>query len=636
MYLINCELIYNDTNNKATGAQAVHPGYGFLSENLDFCKLCFDNGIEFIGPPPNAIRAMGSKSESKDIMIAAKVPVTPGYHGSDQSKENLLKHANKMGYPVMIKAVSGGGGKGMRAVFEESKFLEALESCQREGQRSFNDPNVLIEKLIRAPRHVEVQVFGDKHGNAVHLMERDCSVQRRHQKVLEEAPAPDLSPELRKAFGDAAVACAKATGYVGAGTVEFLVDSISNDFYFCEMNTRLQVEHPVTEMISGTDLVEWQLLVASGHKLPKSQEEILRDIKGCAIEARIYAENPLKDFLPSTGTLTHMATPVERGIVEDGVRSDTGIRSGDIVSTFYDPMIGKLIAYGANREEALLKLQRALRDFQIAGLANNIDFLIKVSGHPTFKSKKSTTAFFEHHMAEILESLKPPKLDMLPQPVSLVIASFIESMRPSNANGVWSRAAGDDWRNSAKVTRQIKINNSSDSADLSVTTSGNGVFSISGAGKSTIKCSLLSKRVVKNYNGGFVWNVTCEVDGIRCTSNVAIHKNTNAHQYIADIWLEGCVGSEVNHYQFMLPYEDFAATVGSGSGNPLIKSPMPGKVVKLAKDGSVVKKGDTIVVLEAMKMEHTVSAPCDGIVKLIINEGATVSDGAKLAEVVQA
>ena len=354
-----------------TGAQAIHPGYGFLSENLAFCKLCQDNNVTFIGPPDGAIRAMGSKSESKDIMIEAKVPVTPGYHGDDQSNETLLAEAKKMGFPLMIKAVSGGGGKGMRAVFKEEKFIEDLESCRREAIKSFSDGNVLIEKLVQAPRHVELQVFADTHGNAVHLLERDCSVQRRHQKVLEEAPAPNLSPEVRKAMGDAAVACAKAVGYVGAGTVEFLVDSVTSEFYFCEMNTRLQVEHPVTEMITGLDLVEWQLRVASGQALPLNQEEIFERVKargehGCAIEARIYAENPSNGFLPATGKIVHMRPKTDG---TDGIRADYGIRSGDAISTFYDPMIAKLIAYDTSRDKAVKKLELALREFQVIFLA---------------------------------------------------------------------------------------------------------------------------------------------------------------------------------------------------------------------------------------------------------------------------
>lgn len=349
-----------------TNAQAVHPGYGFLSENLPFCELCSKHNIIFIGPPPNAIKSMGSKSESKEIMINAGVPVTPGYHGNDQSNENLLSEATKIGYPLMIKAVSGGGGKGMRAVFDESKFIESLEGCRREAKRSFNDDAVLLEKLIHAPRHVEVQIFGDSNGKAVHLLERDCSVQRRHQKVLEEAPAPNLDPETRLKMGKAAVACAEAVGYVGAGTVEFLVDSKTLQFYFCEMNTRLQVEHPVTEMVTGIDLVEWQLLVAAGRPIPLSQEQIIQQSKGCAIEARIYAENPVKDFLPTTGLITYLTNPSTTNIHESGIRVDTGISNGNTISTFYDPMIAKLITYGSTRNEALEKLQRALRNFHVS------------------------------------------------------------------------------------------------------------------------------------------------------------------------------------------------------------------------------------------------------------------------------
>ncbi len=350
---------------KKTGAKAVHPGYGFLSENLDFCQMCTDNNIVFIGPPPNAIRAMGSKSESKDIMIKAGVPVTPGYHGDDNSNETLLKKASEVGYPLMIKAVAGGGGKGMRLVTEESSFIESLESCRREAAKSFKDDKVLIERLVRSPRHVELQVFGDHYGNAVYLLERDCSIQRRHQKVLEEAPAPNLSPQMRKAMGDAAVACVKATGYVGAGTVEFLIDTVSNEFYFCEMNTRLQVEHPVTEMITGTDLVEWQLRVASGQPLPLTQDQIFARAKGCAIEARIYAENPLKNFLPASGHLAHLRTPIELNDIEPGIRVDSGVIKGNTVSTFYDPMIAKLIVYSETREKALEKMERSLRNYHV-------------------------------------------------------------------------------------------------------------------------------------------------------------------------------------------------------------------------------------------------------------------------------
>ncbi len=350
---------------KKTGAKAVHPGYGFLSENLDFCQMCTDNNIVFIGPPPNAIRAMGSKSESKDIMIKAGVPVTPGYHGDDNSNETLLKKASEVGYPLMIKAVAGGGGKGMRLVTEENSFIESLESCRREAAKSFKDDKVLIERLVRSPRHVELQVFGDHYGNAVYLLERDCSIQRRHQKVLEEAPAPNLTPQMRKAMGDAAVACVKATGYVGAGTVEFLIDTVSNEFYFCEMNTRLQVEHPVTEMITGTDLVEWQLRVASGQPLPLTQDQIFARAKGCAIEARIYAENPLKNFLPASGHLAHLRTPIEVNDIEPGIRVDSGVIKGNSVSTFYDPMIAKLIVYSETREKALEKMERSLRNYHV-------------------------------------------------------------------------------------------------------------------------------------------------------------------------------------------------------------------------------------------------------------------------------
>ncbi|XP_011944182.1 PREDICTED: methylcrotonoyl-CoA carboxylase subunit alpha, mitochondrial isoform X5 [Cercocebus atys] len=343
---------------KTSAAQAIHPGYGFLSENMEFAELCKQEGIIFIGPPPSAIRDMGIKSTSKSIMAAAGVPVVEGYHGEDQSDQCLKEHAGRIGYPVMIKAVQGGGGKGMRIVRSEQEFQEQLESARREAKKCFNDDAVLIEKFVDTPRHVEVQVFGDHHGNAVYLFERDCSVQRRHQKIIEEAPAPGIKPEVRKKLGEAAVRAAKAVNYVGAGTVEFIMDSKHN-FYFMEMNTRLQVEHPVTEMITGTDLVEWQLRIAAGEKIPLSQEEIT--LQGHAFEARIYAEDPSNNFMPGAGPLVHLSTPR----ADPSTRIETGVRQGDEVSVHYDPMIAKLVVWAADRQAALTKLRYSLRQYNI-------------------------------------------------------------------------------------------------------------------------------------------------------------------------------------------------------------------------------------------------------------------------------
>lgn len=607
---------------------------------------------------------MGSKSESKDIMIKANVPVTPGYHGQDQRDEHLHAEARKIGYPVMIKAVAGGGGKGMRAVFKDEDFLEALNSARRESLKSFSDDQVLIEKLVQAPRHVELQVFGDTHGDAVHLLERDCSIQRRHQKVLEEAPAPNLSPEVCKAMGDAAVACAKAVGYVGAGTVEFLVDSVTSDFYFCEMNTRLQVEHPVTEMITGLDLVEWQLRIASGQPIPLSQDEILKRAKGCAIEARVYAENPTNGFLPSTGRIVHMQTPADMQSGEEGIRVDGGVRSGDTVSTFYDPMIAKLIAYADSRPEAVKKLERALRNFQVAGLANNIDFLVKTVRHPGFAVQQPTTAFFTHHMDGILSELDLPAIaKQLTDPNLMAVCALIGAQRDLNSassssssrpsNSPWSRC-DDDWRSFGSARRDLLVKDHSSTAHLSVETSGNAVTvsvieKTSKGGKShspktlhTAQCRILSCKPLTsssargNNDRESQWSVSAVFDESRhARATVSIHVN-GAGATVIDVWMEGQMGATSTHSQLVLPAKDFAASASS-SGRPVVTSPMPGRVVKVfVKSGQEVKAGDTLLVMEAMKMEHIVKAPCAGTVSLYCEEGLTVAEGSKLAEVVAA
>ena len=379
---------------KQTGAQAIHPGYGFLSENAEFCRLCKDNDITFIGPPVNAIEAMGSKSAAKTIMEKAQVPLVPGYHGDDQSEQVLKKAADDMGYPVLLKATAGGGGKGMRQVWSADKFSEELQAAKRESLSSFGDETMLVEKYLTQPRHVEIQVFCDNHDNAVYLFERDCSVQRRHQKVIEEAPAPGMSEELRAQMGEAAIKSAKAIGYQGAGTVEFLLD-VDGSFYFMEMNTRLQVEHPVTEMITGEDLVEWQLRVASGEVLPKTQQQLT--LKGHAFEPRIYAEDPENDFLPATGKLNFLNPPVEN----QHVRVDTGVRQGDDVSIYYDPMIAKLIVWDESREKALQRMAKALAEYRISGVTTNIDFLYNLATCQPFVEADLDTGFIEKHQALI-------------------------------------------------------------------------------------------------------------------------------------------------------------------------------------------------------------------------------------------
>jgi 3-methylcrotonyl-CoA carboxylase alpha subunit len=443
---------------KVTGAKAIHPGYGFLSENARFAKACADAGIEFIGPPASAITAMGSKSASKAIMIDANVPVIPGYHGSNQDAAYLLEQAQAIGFPVMVKAVSGGGGKGMRMVRKASEFNALLESCRNEAQSSFGDSDVLIERFLERPRHVEVQVFADKHGNAVYLHERDCSVQRRHQKVLEEAPAPMLAAELSRRMGEAAVAAATAVGYVGAGTVEFMVDSApgqaagkDSPFFFMEMNTRLQVEHPVTEMITGVDLVDWQLRVASGQALPMKQADIPR--MGHALEARVYAENPSNSFLPATGLLKHLRSPVDglarpRSVgsagsqplaVAAGTRVDTGVREGDEVGIHYDPMISKLIVHGADREDALEKMVKALRSYRIVGLPNNIPFLIATADHPAFRRGGIDIGFLGRSIAECL----PRPSSSLPPPKAVALAAAARVLRAREQSRVAHGSSAD-------------------------------------------------------------------------------------------------------------------------------------------------------------------------------------------------
>lgn len=624
---------------KITGAQAVHPGYGFLSENLPFCDMCKENDIIFIGPPPKAIKAMGSKSESKDIMIKAKVPVTPGYHGDEQSNEKLAAEAEKIGFPLMIKAVSGGGGKGMRAVFEESKFLESLDSCRREAKKSFNDDNVLLEKLIYAPRHVEVQIFGGPDGKAVHLLERDCSVQRRHQKVLEEAPAPNLDPITRQAMAKAAVACADAVGYVGAGTVEFLVDSKTKEFYFCEMNTRLQVEHPVTELVTKLDLVEWQLLVAAGHPLPLTQEQIINQSSGCAVEARIYAENPMKDFLPATGQLSHLSTP-DKGS-EPGVRVDAGVSEGNAISTFYDPMIAKLIAFAETREEAIDKLDRALRNFQVAGVANNIDFLTHVVKQKDFTEAKATTAFFEKNMTSILDELRTPNIHQLGYFLSFSVVGSLLTQYLRTPNSIWgiTKTESSNWRNHfGGINKSFDVFNTSnglnDKIPVTLSVKDDSWKMIFGSENNSCDISVTSASIRSQTNTSISWLASLVINGHRLNGTISMYRNVVNKSDVTDIWIESQVAENKSHYQFTIPAQGNQSAGEDASKNPIVLSPMPGKVVKIVTaEGSQVKKGETIAILEAMKMEHVVSAPSDGIVSIFCQEGSTVSEGMKIAEV---
>ena len=590
----------------ATGAQAVHPGYGFLSENEDFARACEKNGIVFIGPPVYALHAMGSKSEAKKLMEKAGVPLTPGYHGDQQEPDFLKQQADGIGYPVLIKAAAGGGGKGMRAVNTSEEFLDALASCKREAASSFGDQHVLIEKYLQRPRHIEFQVFGDSHGNCVHLFERDCSVQRRHQKVLEEAPAPGMTPERRAAMGKAAVDAALAVGYVGAGTVEFIVNQ-DGTFYFMEMNTRLQVEHPVTEMITGLDLVEWQLKVAAGETLPLRQEQLT--IRGHALEARIYAEDPDKGFLPSIGRLIHLAPPVETL----HVRVDTGVEQGDEISPHYDPMIAKLIVWDESRERALARMLQALADYRVVGVSNNIGFLSRVVACPAFAQADLDTGLIERERAFLFpESAEPPAEAWLVAALAELIRdqhyAAAEATESSDPHSPWY--ARDGWRLNGNARREIKLRAGESEKVVNAGYAGDS-FILEFEGKSTTAA------------GRFTTASELRVDlGGRRINVTVVSANGKRHVFIDGV-------------AFIFAAIDPLFHAGSGGGaEGGLTAPMPGKVIALiAEVGAKVEKGAPLLILEAMKMEHTIAAPSAGTVKAFrFNVGEQVSDGAELVE----
>jgi 3-methylcrotonyl-CoA carboxylase alpha subunit len=591
---------------KATGAQAIHPGYGFLSENEAFCEACEQAGIVFIGPPVAAIRAMGSKSEAKKLMEAAGVPLTPGYHGDEQAPQHLLTQADQIGYPVLIKAAAGGGGKGMRLVERHEDFLDALASCQREAASSFGDDHVLVEKYITKPRHIEIQVFGDTHGNVVYLFERDCSVQRRHQKVLEEAPAPGMTPERRAAMGRAAVDAAKAVGYVGAGTVEFIANQ-DGSFYFMEMNTRLQVEHPVTEMITGVDLVEWQLRVAAGEPLPLAQEQL--QISGHALEARIYAEDPAKGFLPSVGKLVHLAPPQENL----HVRVDTGVEEGDEISPHYDPMIAKLIVWDSNRDRALARMLQALADYRVVGVANNIEFLSRLSACPAFANADLDTGLIERERAYLF-----PESETVPAEV-FFFAALGELLRESqfaqrharhdpHPGSPWH--VRDGWRMNATAQRVLLFRLGEREAAVTVSYLGD-------AYRLTLDGVSVTARGELNPRG----LLRADFDGRRLEATVIAAAGRRHVFAQGRAWSLAAV-DPLHH-----------AGDGGGAEGGLV-APMPGKVIALiASEGATVDKGAPLLILEAMKMEHTITAPAAGTVKAFrFSVGDQVGDGAELVD----
>jgi len=591
---------------KRTGAQAVHPGYGFLSENADFADALAASGIAFIGPPASAIRAMGSKSEAKKLMGAANVPLTPGYHGDDQTPELLHKEADQIGYPVLIKAAAGGGGKGMRLVEKSADFPDALASCKREAISSFGDDHVLIEKYITKPRHIEIQVFADSLGNYVYLFERDCSVQRRHQKVLEEAPAPGMTPERRRQMGEAAVAAAKAVGYVGAGTVEFIANQ-DGSFYFMEMNTRLQVEHPVTEMISGQDLVEWQLRVAAGQPLPLTQEQL--QIRGHALEARIYAEDANKGFLPSTGRLIRLAPPAE----SLNVRVDTGVEEGDEITPYYDPMIAKLIVWDEHRDGALARMRKALADYQVAGVTTNIDFLSRLVACPAFAGADLDTGLIERQKDFLFPSAQPlPRDALLVATVGELLWEQHAARQAAKASGdPWSPwHARDGWRMNLSAARTLSFKDGEALVDACVRYQGDQ-WQITVLGETTLA------RGRKLEGDRFA----VELDDRRLIASVVAVDDKRI------IFLNGST------YSLLRDDPLHRVDAGDSQGGGLT-APMPGKVVALlAQPGQKVDKGTPLLILEAMKMEHTITAPAAGIVKAFCYAaGEQVGDGAALVE----
>jgi len=612
---------------KATGAEAIHPGYGFLSENESFATACAEAGLVFIGPPAPAIQAMGLKAESKQLMEKAGVPLVPGYHGANQDPALLQREADRIGYPVLIKASAGGGGKGMRAVEKAEDFAAALASCQREARNSFGDEAVLVEKYVTRPRHIEIQVFGDTQGNYVYLFERDCSVQRRHQKVLEEAPAPGMTEAMRKRMGEAAVAAARAVKYVGAGTVEFIVEQASSrhsrgggnpgrpealdprlrgedgsgmNFFFMEMNTRLQVEHPVTEAITGLDLVEWQLRVAAGEPLPLKQSDLR--IQGHAIEARICAENPDNNFLPATGTLHVYRKPAAAAFQRGAVRIDDGVREGDAISPFYDSMIAKLIVHGATRDEALARLDEALAATHIVGLATNVQFLRHVVKSRSFAQADLDTALIPREAA-VLFRQQPVGLELA---AAAAVAKTLLDEQALAGDDPFSRR--DGWRSHGVATRRLEFDFGGHHAKAELTTLHHGrmLLAIDGA-PAPLAFRRMGESIELHY-------------GDRQARAVVYTEGETDYVFTA------AGAAQIVSIDLLAHAGDDASEGGR------LTAPMPGKVVSFSvKAGDAVKKGQPLAVMEAMKMEHTIAAPADGTVQeLLYAPGDQVAEGAEL------
>ncbi|XP_042464042.1 methylcrotonoyl-CoA carboxylase subunit alpha, mitochondrial-like [Zingiber officinale] len=616
---------------RRTGAQAVHPGYGFLSESADFAQLCETEGLIFIGPPASAIRDMGDKSASKRIMGAAGVPLVPGYHGDNQDANLLKLEAEKIGYPILIKPTHGGGGKGMRIVQRPDEFIEAFLGAQREAAASFGINTILLEKYITHPRHVEVQVFGDKHGNVIHLNERDCSVQRRHQKIIEEAPAPNVTHEFRSHLGKAAVSSAKAVGYYSAGTVEFIMDTISGEFYFMEMNTRLQVEHPVTELIVGQDLVEWQIHVANGGHLPLNQEQV--PLNGHSFEARIYAENVPKGFLPATGTLHHYR-PVP---VSSTVRVETGVEEGDTVSMHYDPMIAKLVVWGENRYAALGKLKNCLHNFQVAGLPTNIAFLNTLSDHWAFKKGLVETHYIEHFKNDLFPDELPKEMyDVAIQNATVVAACICEVEKITSRETIpsdnpllslWYSHTPFRMHHNAKRLIELEwdkelIGSFEEILKLVITYQPDGSYLVETEGGDPpgleVKVMHVGNRDYRVDVNGLQTDVTLAIYSKERNKHFEVWQGKHHHHFRQSAKLHQSSDNELEHKT------NFQTSHPKGS----VLAPMAGLVVKvLLQNGAFVEEGQPILVLEAMKMEHVVKSPRAGYLNdLQVSAGQQVFD----------
>ena len=587
----------------SSGASAIHPGYGFLSENAEFAERCARAGITFVGPPPEAIRAMGDKSGAKTIMEKAGVPLVPGYHGGNQAREFLIDEAERIGFPVLIKAASGGGGKGMRAVGHKAEFDAALAACRREALSAFGDERVLLEKYLDRPRHIEIQLFADRHGGRVHLFERDCSVQRRHQKVLEEAPAAGIADDRRREMGESALLASGAVGYVGAGTVEFLVDR-GGAFFFMEMNTRLQVEHAVTEMITGLDLVEWQLRIAAGEKLPLAQKDLR--ISGHAIEARVYAEDPHRDFLPASGRIAHLRLPAE----SDKVRVDTGVRSGDAITVYYDPLIAKLIVRDSDRPAALEQMCKALGEFEIAGLATNLGFLYRLVQDRDFVRADFDTGLIERHRSELLAPSAPAGEDALTLAALSQLDSGLrgEARRSGDRFSPWSLA--DGWRANQDGV-QLLVFQEGESRHVVTAHRRGGDFELEFADR---------RRQVKSYRRedcrltAQLEDATVEGSVVRLGSRI-------------EVFLSG-------RHHILEMHDPLRQELEFESRTGDLEAPMPGKIIAIfVAAGDAVEKDTALLILEAMKMEHTIRAPARGrIARILCRVGEQVGEGAELIE----